>query len=299
MVVGTAHPNDLEFLEMATWSCTECETGNGSDDLVCRTCMTPALGAQSGTPGGTGTPRPERPGGRGAGGGGTPMSAPIVFSVALALVGAAAYVTFGDEVTTPAMSGTGPATAPDREAAPVEPEPEPVPTGDATSWTQPPGEPDGDGGMVEPAEPEATVATPETIGLVQIEAAAATDPRAVEVARMFDTYFSGINDKDYDSVGTVLDPTGVVDPTSRKEMAVLARGTATTQDSDISLVSIRGDYGDPVRAEVHFRSTQAAGQGPRGRTGETCTRWAVDYALSDYAGSGYGIVRGDAEHAPC
>jgi hypothetical protein len=207
--------------------------------------------------------------------------------VALSLVGVAAYLAFGAgsaevAVTTPVA----------------------VPTTLTTEiWVEPPvtAEPEmtvvprqtlaGDGGMA-PTTP------PGQVGLVAIEPHPATDPRAPAIAGMFHTYFAGINGKDYTAVGTVLDPAGTVDPTSAKEMAALERGTATTQDSDISLVAIRDALG-AVQAQVRFRSTQDAGAGPKGRSSETCTQWAIDYELSHDDASGYRILGGAAEHRPC
>jgi hypothetical protein len=140
-------------------------------------------------------------------------------------------------------------------------------------------------------------AAPTGAGIVSL-AADATDSRTLEVARMFDTYFSGINDKDYDTVGSVLDPAGPVDPGNAREMAALARGTRSTRDSEVALTAL-ADLGDSrLRAEVTFRSDQDPGDGPKGRTAETCTRWDIDYTLSS-AGGTYRILRGEATSQPC
>ncbi|MGX6603601.1 hypothetical protein ACWKSP_15875 [Micromonosporaceae bacterium Da 78-11] len=132
-------------------------------------------------------------------------------------------------------------------------------------------------------------------GLVQIDPGL-TDDRATGIGLMLDTYFSGINAKDYAKVATVLDPAGSIDPGNADEMTDLARGTRSTRDSDISLNRLLDLGGDQVRAEVTFRSAQKAGDGPRGRTGETCTRWDIAYTLSI---DPYRIVRSKASSQPC
>jgi hypothetical protein len=82
-------------------------------------------------------------------------------------------------------------------------------------------------------------------------------------------------------------------------MAVFAEGTASTQDSDITLRSIEGTDGGPVRALVSFRSRQDPGDGPKGRSQETCTQWEIRYELSHDTTAGYRIVRGKASHRSC
>jgi hypothetical protein len=138
---------------------------------------------------------------------------------------------------------------------------------------------------------------PTSVGVVAIDPAV-TDDRASGVARTFDVYFSGINNKDYDSVGTVLDPAGSIDPGNTKQMADLAAGTRSTQDSDATLVGL-DDSGGGLLAEIRFQSNQDAGGGPRGRTGETCTRWDIVYTLSAGSDGAYRIVKSKAHSRPC
>ena len=114
---------------------------------------------------------------------------------------------------------------------------------------------------------------------------------------MFDTYFSGINDKDYNAVGSVLDPTGSVNPDDPQQMADLARGTRSTTDSGVTLTTLSG-AGGALTAEVTFRSNQAPGDGPRGRTAETCTDWDIRYTIGG-ASPPYRIRRSKATSAPC
>jgi hypothetical protein len=142
-----------------------------------------------------------------------------------------------------------------------------------------------------------TAAPPASIGIVAIDPSVGGDDRAAAVATMFDTYFSGINDKNYEAVGSVLDPTGSVNPTDQKEMADLAKGTQSTSDSEVALIGLTG-AGRLLTAEVTFQSTQEPGDGPRGRTGETCTRWDVRYTVSGAPGA-YRIRKSKATSRPC
>jgi hypothetical protein len=147
-----------------------------------------------------------------------------------------------------------------------------------------------------PTEERATA--PTAVGIVAIDPAL-TDGRADDVATMFDVYFQGINDKDYDSVGSVLDPAGSIDPGDLKQMAALAKGTRSTQDSAVTLMSLSDVADGLLAAEVTFRSRQRAGDGPRGRTGETCTRWDIVYTISAATEATYQIRKSRATSSPC
>ncbi|MBO3738440.1 hypothetical protein [Actinoplanes flavus] len=134
-------------------------------------------------------------------------------------------------------------------------------------------------------------------GLVTV-AAAVTDPRAGDVADMLDTYFTGINERDYRAVAGVLDPAGEIDPADARQMAAFAEGTSTTRDSDVVLVRLAEAASGRLRAEVTFRSEQKDGHGPPERLDETCTRWRAVYVLST-TGNTYRLLRGDATSEPC
>jgi hypothetical protein len=136
------------------------------------------------------------------------------------------------------------------------------------------------------------------VGLVTIDPGL-TDDRAGDIAAMFDVYFRGINNKDYDSVGSVLDPAGSIDPADPTQMADLAKGTRSTQDSTITLISLSDVADGLLAAQVTFRSTQKPGDGPRGRTGETCTQWDIVYTISATSIPSYKIRRSRATSGPC
>ncbi|WP_328466808.1 hypothetical protein OHA21_47265 [Actinoplanes sp. NBC_00393] len=125
-----------------------------------------------------------------------------------------------------------------------------------------------------------------------------TDSRAAEIAAMFETYFTGINEKDYAAVAGVFDPAGDLDPGDPEQMAAFSDGTATTEDSDIRLTGVRDLANGRIRADLTFRSQQDAGDGPPGRLGETCTLWQVGYTLTS-TDSGYRIYRGKGVSEPC
>ncbi|MEU4424584.1 hypothetical protein AB0F81_28525 [Actinoplanes sp. NPDC024001] len=133
--------------------------------------------------------------------------------------------------------------------------------------------------------------------LVTVDAAV-TDPRAPAIAAMFETYFAGINEKDYAAVAEVFDPAGAFDPGDPEQMAAFSDGTATTVDSDVLLAGVTDLADGRLRADVTFRSEQEAGNGPPGRLAETCTRWRVGYVLSR-ADDEYRIFRGKGVSEPC
>ncbi|MCA2215392.1 hypothetical protein [Jidongwangia harbinensis] len=277
------------------WTCSACGETNAGDAAVCAVCARPAPAASPRPSSGDPTlpagpapvadryvaPRP-RPAWR------WPA---LVGLVVLALTA----VILVPRLTGPGADGppTGGSGAADDGVVPPEETVPPLPDETEPTPDLPP-----DQTEPTPEVPEPTPEVPDQVGLVRIDAGL-PDPPAAEVARVFDTYFSGINTKDYDSVRPVLDPAGVVDPTDDAQMAVFAEGTATTQDSDITLRSIEGADGDPVRALVTFRSRQDAGDGPKGRSQETCTHWQIRYDLSHDTTAGYRIVRGKATDRPC
>jgi hypothetical protein len=147
-----------------------------------------------------------------------------------------------------------------------------------------------------PTDDPAPTTPPTASGIVTI-APAVTDSRAPDVAAMFDTYFGGINSKDYNAVGSVLDPSGSIDPSNAAQMRAVANGTRTTQDSGVSLALLEDAGPGLLHAEVTFRSTQAPGDGPHGRPAETCTAWDIVYTLT--TGDAYRIKKSKATSSPC
>jgi hypothetical protein len=124
------------------------------------------------------------------------------------------------------------------------------------------------------------------------------DPRAADVAAMFEIYFTGINKRDYRAVARVLDPAGELDPGVPGQLKAFAKGTSTSRDSDVVLHGLSPAASGRLRAEVSFRSEQKAGHGPPERPGESCTRWNVVYVLT-VDGDAYRMLRGDGTNRPC
>jgi hypothetical protein len=125
------------------------------------------------------------------------------------------------------------------------------------------------------------------------------DPRAAAVVVMLDTYFTGINERDYEAVATILDPAGDLDPGVPDQLKAFAAGTSTSRDSGIVLLGLSEAAAGRLRAEVAFRSEQKAGHGPPGRPRETCTLWTVVYVLTTGDDGSYRMLRGDGTHRPC
>jgi hypothetical protein len=144
-------------------------------------------------------------------------------------------------------------------------------------------------------------AGPNRVGVVDTGAVAA-DPRAADIAAMFDQHFSGINSRDYPRAIAVYDPAGVIRPDDPGHRQRFVDGVSTTTDSDVRLLAVGPGAGAPVAATARltFQSQQAPGYGPKDREGETCTRWDITYALTSPAERQYRILRATtATSDPC
>jgi hypothetical protein len=150
------------------------------------------------------------------------------------------------------------------------------------------------------AEPgPASPSTPSSVGLVAIDPTV-SDPRAADVAAMFDTHFAAVNAKDYVRALSVYDPAGVINPNDSRQASDYQRAISTTSDDQIMLRSVGPDTSGRgvLAARLTFRSSQQAGYGPRERPNETCTAWDVTYTLSQPGGT-YKIFAGQATSAAC
>jgi hypothetical protein len=138
-----------------------------------------------------------------------------------------------------------------------------------------------------------------TVGVVDYSAVAA-DPRAADVARMFDTYFSSINTHNYDAALAVYDPAGAINPGDPAQRNAFTHDVSTSQDSEIRVLSLGpGTAPVAVVAQVTFRSMQAQGYGPASNPNETCTVWTISYSLTEPAPGRYRILRGSGQHQTC
>lgn len=127
----------------------------------------------------------------------------------------------------------------------------------------------------------APAAQPSAVGSVGISDNISVDSAVPAVAGMFNTYFTGINDHDYQQAASVYDPSGIVDPNDSSQVAQFAKGVSTTSDSSITLVNVTPSDGSTLQtAEVQFTSNQQAGFGPEDNPESTCTNWDVTYTLT-------------------
>jgi eukaryotic-like serine/threonine-protein kinase len=131
-------------------------------------------------------------------------------------------------------------------------------------------------------------AQPTNVGIVGISNTISGDSAASAVATMFNTYFTGINNRNIQQAVSVYDPNGIVDPNSSSQVQHFANGVSTTTDSAITLVNIDPSDGSTVQqAEVQFTSNQQAGYGPEDDPDETCTNWDVTYVLTQDSSGNY------------
>jgi len=132
---------------------------------------------------------------------------------------------------------------------------------------------------------------PAAVGIIQIDQSIAPDPRAAQVATMFNTYFQGINTKNYAQSVAEYDPSGVVNPNDSAQVSSFEQAVSTSSDSQIDLLGVLpSGTGPATTAQLTFQSTQAAGYGPAGNTDETCTNWNLTYTLSQSAAGDYLIM---------
>jgi hypothetical protein len=145
----------------------------------------------------------------------------------------------------------------------------------------------------------ATTAPPTVVGVVTI-AEVATDPRAVGVGRLFDQYFSGINNHNFGQVLTSFDPNSDVGRASSSGRDQFARNVSTSTDTDIQVTGLGPSDGTgALTATLTFRSAQAAGYGPASNPDETCTVWTVTYTLTEPSRDTYLILKGKGSSIPC
>jgi eukaryotic-like serine/threonine-protein kinase len=135
------------------------------------------------------------------------------------------------------------------------------------------------------------------IGIVHVRRRIANNQQATAVAEIFNTYFSSINRHAYRRALSVFDPSGQIDPHDPAALRAFSSGVSTTRDSDVVLARIKPDNGTLAsRAEVRFRSRQAAGYGPGDIPDARCVRWNITYELTRTPAGQYRIYRVQKEH---
>jgi hypothetical protein len=151
--------------------------------------------------------------------------------------------------------------------------------------------PDGSASQI-PSSPPAPSPEPTQVGVVTLSDEAASDPAATTVAQMFNTYFTGINSRNYQQALDEFDPSGIVDPNDSTQAQSFIDGVKTSKDSNVTIVGVDPSDGSAVQsAELQFTSHQKAGYGPQDAPDETCTDWDVTYELTQDSSDGYLIYK--------
>jgi hypothetical protein len=142
---------------------------------------------------------------------------------------------------------------------------------------------------------------PVQVGIVQFDQVQ-DNSEAMSVAQMFNNYFSGINDKDYQRSVNVFAPSSpIVNPNSPTSEPAFANADQTSHDTDVAITNLDPADGSTVMsAEVTFQSTQQAGYGPLDARYETCTLWDITYVLTTSPSGEYQIYRTSSDvDNPC
>ena len=133
---------------------------------------------------------------------------------------------------------------------------------------------------------------------------AVTDsPYAEDVAALLDTYFGGINDRNWDRALSAYDPSGqAVRPGAPGARQRFIDDVSTSIDSAVTIWSISPAYDAAVSEGllVHLGMTshQAADKGPS--PGETCTNWQLTYELSPMPAGGWWLYSArPSSHTAC
>jgi serine protease Do len=97
------------------------------------------------------------------------------------------------------------------------------------------------------------------------------DATTQAVGQVFKTYFDGINSADYEQAWLMLSPR-----LRGPSWSSFAKGTSTSFDDQVNVLSVTPGPGQSVMAHVTFTSVQASEKGP---DGDTCDNWDLDYTL--------------------
>jgi S1-C subfamily serine protease len=97
------------------------------------------------------------------------------------------------------------------------------------------------------------------------------DATTQAVGQVFKTYFDGINSADYEHAWLMLSP-----KLRGPSWSSFAKGTSTSYDDQVTVLSVTPGAAQSVTARVTFTSVQASEKGP---DGDTCDNWDLDYTL--------------------
>ena len=103
------------------------------------------------------------------------------------------------------------------------------------------------------------------------------DATTQAVADVFKTYFGGINSANYEQAWLMLSP-----KLRGPSWSSFAKGTSTSYDTQVAILSVAPGPGESVTAHVTFTSVQSSEKGP---DGDTCDNWDLDYTLIPADGS--------------
>jgi hypothetical protein len=271
-----------------TWRCSACDTNNSLPDNRCMVCDTHRFEApRRHTPGRQKQSNQVRPATFPTSLPRTPVPPPRPSvrrrtarsvgrsSVVLTIAGAILGLTILSATSYAIISNAASKSAHDRQVTATGAVPTDTPTTATTVTTQ---------------------AAPSTVGIVDISAVN-YQPQATPVGQMFDTYFTGINQKNYAQALRMYDPAGVVDPADPDQVNTFSQAISTSTDSGVALTELHQDTTGQgaVEARVVFTSHQSAGYGPDPFPEQSCTHWDITYVLSDDQSVGYRIL-GNSQH---
>jgi serine protease Do len=97
------------------------------------------------------------------------------------------------------------------------------------------------------------------------------DATTQAVGQVLKTYFDGINSANYEQAWLTLSP-----KLRGPSWSSFAKGTSTSFDTQVTVLSVAPGASQSVTAHVTFTSVQASEKGP---DGDTCDNWDLDYTL--------------------
>lgn len=148
--------------------------------------------------------------------------------------------------------------------------------------------------------PTPTSSPTTSVGAVQIDSSLVNDPRAAQVATLFDTYFAAITAKNFDAVFALYDPSGDLNTSDQSQRDSFEKADATSSDDDGTLTALGpSGPGNTTTADITFRSRQQAGYGPGDDPNQTCTMWTLTYTLTYTSDGRYLIKSAKGTPASC
>jgi eukaryotic-like serine/threonine-protein kinase len=149
------------------------------------------------------------------------------------------------------------------------------------------------------APPTPTPSPTTSVGQVTIAGPLISNPQAADIAALFNTYFSGIDEQNYQQALSVFANNAPLNPTSASTLNSLSQADSTSTDSDVVLTSLYPSDGSTVtKAHITFQSNQSPGYGPATAPDQTCTNWSLTYTLS-YSSGNYQLFKDKGAYAGC